>query len=900
MEGLVTLAEKIWGWFYRRSWRWRELRGFYEKAVREADGSEAIKRAALEIVRSDFFPEFIQRRTVFPEQEFSEFRKRLKEKCPEVEDSAIIKFLVDVYDRLATEMEGYETWKERGDKIANFMERLSQPAEERAFERFPEQRTYISHFSQIPKPSDFLDREGELERLKEWLKDGEQTVGALIGVGGQGKTYLASKFAEECQKNGWQVRWANFPFTVEHFLLSIASEMQNCGDPYASIVGDPQQPHEVRIDNAIKFFESQQKPWLIVLDDFHKATEDEWQKVIALFDQHCRKTKILLTTRREPEAFEEVKLPTGAHEILDVPKLPREVAKDYLQALGLSVDENQAWRIWEKCSGNPVAMKLFAQAARRRSAEKLLQMPLPDWSEKAQEWMDELLSDLSEHAKEAAKRLSIFDEPVEHDLLLAIGATENGLFELQDYRLVERTVDERWQEHDLLRQYWRAKLSEEEKANWHRLAGEWLKGQAERIEAEQGERKFEEWSLELQQTWVSYLRRAFWQFASAGAIKEALEAASPITELLHRWGEWDENLRLCQKALELARKSKDEAAIAIWAHRLAIGHHDRGDYEEAERLYRESLEIEERLGNLPGKAATLHELGRLAHRRGNYKEAERLYRESLEIKERLGNLSGKAATLHQLGILAQGRGNYEEAERLYRESLEIKERLGDLSGKAATLHMLGMLAYDRRNYEEAERLYRESLEIKERLGNLSGKAATLHQLGMLAYDRGNYEEAERLYRESLEIKERLGDLSGKAATLHQLGRLAQKRGNYEEAERLYRESLKIKERLGDLSGKAATLHELGRLAQRRGNYEEAERLYRESLEISERLGYLEGKAEALWRLGLLRKEQGREDEARDLLTQALEIFERMGHRYAKDVRKDLEALEKEEQGSTGN
>jgi hypothetical protein len=29
----------------------------------------------------------------------------------------------------------------------------------------------------------------------------------------------------------------------------------------------------------------------------------------------------------------------------------------------------------------------------------------------------------------------------------------------------------------------------------------------------------------------------------------------------------------------------------------------------------------------------------------------------------------------------------------------------------------------------------------------------------------------------------------------------------------------------------------------------------------------------------------------------LEIFERMGHRYAKDVRKDLEALEKEE-GST--
>ena len=581
--------------------------------------------------------------------------------------------------------------------------------------------TFISHFTHIPKPSKFLDREGELRRLNEWLKDEEQNIGALIGVSGQGKTYLAAKFAEECQQNGWQVRWVNFPFTVEQFLLSIASEMQKFNDPYASIVGDPQQPYEVRIDNAIRFLESQQQPWLIVLDDFHKATEDEWQKVIALFDRYCHKTKILLTARREPEAFEEVKLPTGAHEVLDVPKLPKEVAKDYLQALGLSVDEERAERIWEKCSGNPVAMKLFAQAARRRSVEKLLQMPLPEWSENAQKWMDELLGDLSELAKEAAKRLSIFDKPIEHDLLLAIGSTEDGLFELQDYRLAERTIDERWQEHDLLRQYWKAKLSEEEKASWHRLAGEWLKGQAEKIEAEQGERKFEEWSLELQQTWANYLRRAFWQFASAKAINEAFEVASHIAELFARWGEWDENLRLCQKALELARKSEDETAIAFWAHQLAIRHHARGNYEEAEKLYRESLEINERLGNLQGKAATLHQLGMLAHDRENYEEAERLYRESLEINERLGNLQGKAATLHELGSLAYARGNYEEAKRLYRESLEICERLEYLEGKAGALWRLGLLRKDQGRKDEAKDLLKQALEIFERMGHRYAK-----------------------------------------------------------------------------------------------------------------------------------------------------------------------------------
>jgi signal recognition particle GTPase len=42
------------------------------------------------------------------------------------------------------------------------------------------------------------------------LKDEKATVSVLVGIGGQGKTYLAAKFAEECQQNGWQVRWAEF------------------------------------------------------------------------------------------------------------------------------------------------------------------------------------------------------------------------------------------------------------------------------------------------------------------------------------------------------------------------------------------------------------------------------------------------------------------------------------------------------------------------------------------------------------------------------------------------------------------------------------------------------------------------------------------------------------------
>jgi tetratricopeptide (TPR) repeat protein len=560
-----------------------------------------------------------------------------------------------------------------------------------------------------------------LEQLRAWLEEEAPKIGVLVGIGGQGKTYLAAKFAEECQQNGWQVRWAEQPLTTDEFILSIAYEMKQRNDHRASVVSDPKQATQMRWDNAVRFLESQPERWLIVLDDFQKATDPKWDELLQFFDRFCRRTKVLVTTRKEPEALRGTKIPTGAHKIFNVPELPKEVAQDYLRAEGLSVDEATSVRIWEKCEGNPMAMKLFVQAARRRSIERVLALPLPAWHERAAEWMDELLADLSEPAKEVAKRLSLFDEPVEEDLLLAIGATEKGLWELQDFRLADRTVDDRWQEHDLLREYWQTKLSDQERRDWHRKAGEWLRQQAKNLRAAQSERDPEAWSLELQKTWASYLRRAFWHFASAGEALLALQTASRITRFLRRWGKWDELLRLCQKSLQLAKESGDEKAVAEWTHRLARCLYHRGDYGEAERLYRESLEIKERLGNLAGKAATLHNLGALAQNRGDYEEAERLYHESLEIKERLGNLAGKAATLHELGRLAQKRGDYEEAERLYRESLEIEERLGDLAGKAITLHQLGRLRWKQGRKAEAEELLRQALDILERIGHRRAK-----------------------------------------------------------------------------------------------------------------------------------------------------------------------------------
>jgi hypothetical protein len=474
---VLSLVEKLWGFVVRRWLRFPLLRRHYEAAFKKAaEGKKELADAAIQILREGFFDKFVKPKGISPEKEFAEFLRLLRDRLPQVE--GLEEFLERAYDELATSLEGDEMWSDRSEKIAEFLQRRREEPKEALREEQPIVPA-TSHFTFIPNHDNFLDRQSELEQLRAWLEEEAPKIGVLVGIGGQGKTYLAAKFAEECQQNGWQVRWAEQPLTTDEFLLSIAYEMQQRNDPYALIVSDPKQPTQVRWNNAVRFLESQPERWLIVLDDFQKATDPKWDELLQFFDRYCKRTKVLVTTRKEPEALRGTKIPTGAHKIIDVPELPKEVAQDYLRAVGLSVDEATAVRIWEKCEGNPEAMKLFAQAARRRSIERVLALPLPAWYEDATKWMDELLADLSEPAKEVAKRLSIFDEPVEEDLLLAIGATEEGLWELQDFRLVDRTVDDRWREHDLLREYWQTKLSDHERRELHRKAGEWLRQQAE-------------------------------------------------------------------------------------------------------------------------------------------------------------------------------------------------------------------------------------------------------------------------------------------------------------------------------------------------------------------------------------------------------------------------------------
>ncbi len=214
-----------------RNFRFCILRYYYKKALRRAAGGmerPELAKAAIQILRGKFFDEYVKPFNV--SHEFAEFLRRLQEQLPGVSEDEVKSFLEGAYRELAIALEGNEQWENRSNRIADFLRQRTERKEAEALEEGRLIVPDISYFIIPPQPANFLDREPQLEQLEEWLADQQQTVGVLVGMGGQGKTYLAARFAEK-QQPGWQVRWAEFPLTVEQLLLSLATEMQRGATP---------------------------------------------------------------------------------------------------------------------------------------------------------------------------------------------------------------------------------------------------------------------------------------------------------------------------------------------------------------------------------------------------------------------------------------------------------------------------------------------------------------------------------------------------------------------------------------------------------------------------------------------------------------------------------------------
>lgn len=218
--------------------------------------------------------------------------------------------------------------------------------------------------------------------------------------------------------------------------------------------------------------------------------------------------------------------------------------------------------------------------------------------------------------------------------------------------------------------------------------------------------------------------------------------------------------------------------------------------EDAESLARQHFEVVKRTPNFTklqiSSCRTL--LATVCTRKDKLQEAEDLFRQETELE------GDKRNGLQNLATCMFVAGRDSDSERLFRETaqaFETEPKSEVTSGVLYSLHMLGTISWHHGRYVEAEQYYRDA-DKKCRQSFSHDHSERIRSVGSLARfyrDVGRFTDAEPLFREMIEIEEATFgvDHPEVAGSFLQLAGMLDEAGRYTEAEQFFRRSLTIRE-----------------------------------------------------------------------------------------------------------
>ncbi len=494
----------------------------------------------------------------------------------------------------------------------------------------------------------FVGRRKDLGLLEKILFDNKLKLAVVTGIGGIGKTALASKFVKR-HKHMFRAAFAKkmVPDMKGEEILGLLNQffMRNGEQKLDEVIAEPDL--DLKLEVLVHCLK---KGYLLVLDNFevlikdNKIADKSVEKCVKALLSGDHSSKIIITSRYG-FTFQDEKA-GGLVNTVDLKELSFQFAGQLLGKFGIKDD---MWKgIYMTIGGNPQFLEFFAQLTKSRRVEDLLKDITPV-REKIGDWLlNELVELLTEKEENVLKKFSVFRLPVERSAFTVLGANDKEIEQLVYYSLVK--FDEYYFMHQGVKEYVDALLLDDERKSAHAEAVLYYKLLIEKKKGDLLD------VLELQ-----------YHLVASEQYEEAGNLVLGLSEPFSRWGYWAKLMELLIQTVETTDGKT--------------------------------------------KAGGLHNLGAVVQSLGNYKEAEKLYRESLDIAKGLGDKAGIAKSLHQLGALHQYQGNYKEAEKLYRESLDIEKSLGDKAGIALSFGQLGRLNEERKNYKEAVKYYVTSLSI---------------------------------------------------------------------------------------------------------------------------------------------------------------------------------------------
>lgn len=667
-----------------------------------------------------------------------------------------------------------------------------------------------SNLEQVEQPTRFVGRETELSETKQLLKNADCRLLTLVGVGGIGKTRLAIQLARDQQQT--------FGHGVWFVNLQPLQSGKQIVLPVVDALGVVLSGHDTPENQLLQYL--QDKNLLLLLDNFEHVIDGVG--ILTRIIQHAPEIKLLVTSREALSLPEEWLYPVEglpiplSHQTDDVESITAvelfvERARQVYPNFSLADNCASVIRICQLVEGLPLALEMAASWTKTlRCSEIAAEIQhnlnfltsnlrhVPERHRSMQAVFAQTWDHLTESEQALFKRLAIFKGGFRREAAESItGASLPLLSSLLDKCLLRHEAGERYQIHELLRQYANGKLDDskiEALAEAHcRYYCDFLvqrkRGLVERAQVKN--------SLEIEDELENV--RAAWQYAidhqQIDALKKAAAPYFYFCQIQSRYLEYADASGLAVDVFEAAADWPAMAQVLVFQgwmlirigrfkqaaegleHSKALfaelgltpdygmGSHPiaplivltviRGDYARAVALGRQlKLDMAEGIDK-QNLGFACYGLTSAYLNLGQYEAALENAEEALKLFAEIGNHWMSAYCHIELGNVHQAMGHYAGAERHYRESLRIKKDYRVPEGIAVTANHLGEISLLQHDYQAARQLYEQSLSIYQKLNDQGGLAAAHHGLGEVAYQAGAAGLAAHHFGEALDIADKI-------------------------------------------------------------------------------------------------------------------------------------------------
>lgn len=670
----------------------------------------------------------------------------------------------------------------------------------------------------LPLPATlFVGRETELARVTNLLQDPACRLLILIGLAGIGKTRLALQVAHR--------QLDRFPHGV--FFVSLASlispEMIVTG--IGTAIGFQFHKAAEPEEQLLRYL--REKQMLLLLDNFEHLMEGAG--LLSAILRAGPRIQILVTSRERLNlqgewVFEVEGLPYPSSS--EKSSLERVEAYEAVQLFLQSVlrvrpsfslnEENREWvaRICQLTEGMPLGIELAAAWVRALSCQQIAReiersldflkasaRDLPERHRSLRAALDHSWNLLSAEEKTVFRRVSVFRGGFRKAAAQEVaGASLEGLTSLLDKSLLKRVGEERYDLHELVRQYAASHLQSDpqEDSRTHELHSSYYAAQleqwGEKIASPRQMETLAEMDAEIDNV------RLAWSWIVAhqqiANIQKSLRSLWRFHDIRGRFQDGVILMRQAARVLQTldetegARDAERSTVLGRVLAQLGWFYGYLGRYEEAREVLQQSLTLLRPSADRAALAFTLAVLGYMKIRLGEFEEARQHAEESLALNRALGYHDEMVYCLVTLSYIYLAQGAYETAYELSSEALTInRDFVGDPLATEHCLLSLSAAASYLGRFVAARQWAEESLQINKALGHRSGIGEALKWLGLISHQLGETERAQALLRQSVSQFREIGDPTFMADALVDLGVVSRAAGAEAEAKQYLLEAL---------------------------------------------------------------------------------------------------------------